>query len=99
MLVCTFFEEAFFVEDGDCVEEEEDGFEKSSNHLIIIVNVVKYQMNANRAPRHNPADYIKQLLGRPVEVKLNDNYSFFQGTLTCLDGTMNVLLSQVREIS
>lgn len=46
----------------------------------------------------SPADFIKQLLGRPVEVKLNDNDTFFRGTLSNLDGTMNILLTDVKEI-
>ena len=46
--------------------------------------------------RNNPADFLKQMLGRPVEVKLNDNHTFFQGTLCCLDGTMNVLLNNAK---
>jgi small nuclear ribonucleoprotein (snRNP)-like protein len=45
----------------------------------------------------SPANFIKQLLGRSVEVKLNDNNTFFQGTLSNLDGTMNVLLTGVNE--
>jgi len=48
--------------------------------------------------RKNPADFLKKMLGKSVEVKLNDNLTFFQGTLSCLDGTMNVLLSGVKEI-
>jgi small nuclear ribonucleoprotein (snRNP)-like protein len=46
----------------------------------------------------SPADFIKQLLGRPVEVKLNDNDTFFKGTLRNLDGTMNLLLTAVTEV-
>ena len=46
----------------------------------------------------SPSDFIKQLLGRPVEVKLNDNDTFFRGTLCNLDGTMNVLLTGVKEV-
>lgn len=46
----------------------------------------------------SPADFIKQLLGRPVEVKLNDNDTFFRGTLSNLDGTMNILLTEVKEV-
>jgi small nuclear ribonucleoprotein (snRNP)-like protein len=46
----------------------------------------------------SPANFIKQLLGRPVEVKLNDNDTFFRGTLSNLDGTMNVLLTAVKEV-
>jgi small nuclear ribonucleoprotein (snRNP)-like protein len=33
-----------------------------------------------------------------VEVKLNDNETFFRGTLCNLDGTMNVLLTGVKEV-
>lgn len=42
--------------------------------------------------RNNPADFINQLLGKPVEVKTNDNDTAFRGILRCLDGTMNILL-------
>jgi small nuclear ribonucleoprotein (snRNP)-like protein len=53
-------------------------------------------MNSNKSSRTNPADFIKKLLGRQVEVKLNDNETFYRGTLTCLDGTMNILLSNAK---
>lgn len=55
-------------------------------------------MSSNRSSRTNPADFIRQLLGRPVEVKLNDNETFYRGTLTCLDGTMNILLNNAKEM-
>lgn len=48
--------------------------------------------------RNNPADFLKKMLGREVEVKLNDNHTFFLGTMVCLDGNMNVLLSNVKEL-
>ena len=51
-----------------------------------------------KAKRNNPVDFLKQLLGRPVEVKLNDNHTYFVGTLMCLDGTLNVLLTNAKEI-
>lgn len=53
-------------------------------------------MSSNKSSRTNPADFIRQLLGRAVEVKLNDNQTFYRGTLTCLDGTMNILLSHAK---
>jgi len=31
----TFFEEALLVEDGDCVDEKEDGFDESAEHVTI----------------------------------------------------------------
>lgn len=46
--------------------------------------------------KHSPGDFMKQLLGRPVEVKLNDNDTFFRGTLSNLDGTLNILLTDVK---
>ena len=47
--------------------------------------------------RRNPADFIKQLRDRPVEVKLNDE-TVFRGKMNGLDGTMNVLLSDAKEV-
>jgi small nuclear ribonucleoprotein (snRNP)-like protein len=46
--------------------------------------------------RNNPSDFLKQMLGKPVEVKLNDNETFFTGTLNCLDGTLNILLTNAK---
>lgn len=57
---------------------------------------IQIQMNTHKHARNNPADFIKQLLGRPVEVKLNDNETSYRGTLCCLDGTMNVLLTNAK---
>ena len=37
-------------------------------------------------------------MGKLVEIKLNDNETFFRGTLNCLDGTMNILLTNAKEI-
>lgn len=45
-----------------------------------------------------PIDFLKKMLGKSVEVKLNDNYTFFTGTLICLDGTLNVLLTNALEV-
>ena len=50
----------------------------------------------DKGKRNNPVDFLKQMLGRVVEVKLNDNHTHFIGTLTCLDGTMNVLLTNAK---
>ena len=55
-------------------------------------------MNNTKSSRTNPGDFIKQLLGRAVEVKLNDNETFYRGTLACLDGTMNLLLTNAKEM-
>jgi len=44
----------------------------------------------------NPANYIKQILGRQVSVALSTG-SEFVGRLVCLDGFMNVALEQCEE--
>ena len=46
--------------------------------------------------RNNPGDFLKKMLGREVEVKLNDNHTFFHGIMMCLDGSMNVLLGNAK---
>jgi len=52
----------------------------------------------DKAKKSNPGDYLKKMLGREVEVKLNDNHTFFTGVMACLDGNMNVLLTNAKEI-
>mmetsp|Transcript_119719 Transcript_119719/g.298607 ORF Transcript_119719/g.298607 Transcript_119719/m.298607 type:complete len:82 (-) Transcript_119719:339-584(-) len=49
-------------------------------------------MSAKRAP----SDFIKQVLGRPVIVKLN-NGTDYRGILACLDGYMNIAMEQTEE--
>jgi len=44
----------------------------------------------------NPANFIKQILGRQVLVTLSTG-SEFTGRLVCLDGFMNVALEQCEE--
>ena len=67
---------------------------KKAPIIVIIIRIVT--MSTTRK-RRNPADFIKQLKERPVEVKLNDN-SIFKGKLNGLDGTMNILLSDAKEV-
>jgi U6 snRNA-associated Sm-like protein LSm6 len=42
--------------------------------------------------KKNPGEFLKQVIGRPVAVKLN-NGSEYRGNLTCLDGYMNIATS------
>lgn len=44
----------------------------------------------------NLSDFLKQITGRPVVVKLN-NGSDYRGVLRCLDGYMNIVLEQTEE--
>mmetsp|Transcript_8755 Transcript_8755/g.12369 ORF Transcript_8755/g.12369 Transcript_8755/m.12369 type:complete len:83 (-) Transcript_8755:71-319(-) len=48
------------------------------------------------ASKRTPADFMKQVLGRPVIVKLN-NGSDYRGILACLDGYMNIAMEQTEE--
>ncbi|XP_022670112.1 U6 snRNA-associated Sm-like protein LSm6 [Varroa jacobsoni] len=42
------------------------------------------------------SDFLKQLVGRPVVVKLNNGLDY-RGVLSCLDGYMNIALEQTEE--
>ena len=46
--------------------------------------------------KRNPADFLKQCLGRPVVVKLNSGVDY-RGILACLDGSMNIAMEQAEE--
>ena len=68
-----------------------------SKKAPIIVIIIRIANMSTARKRRNPADFIKQLKERPVEVKLNDN-TIYKGKLNGLDGTMNVLLSDAKEV-
>lgn len=46
--------------------------------------------------KRSPSDFLKQVLGRPVVVKLNSGVEY-RGILACLDGYMNVAMEQTEE--
>jgi len=46
--------------------------------------------------KKSPSDFVKQVLGRPVIVKLN-NGTDYRGILACLDGYMNIAMEQTEE--
>lgn len=46
--------------------------------------------------KKSPSDFLKQVVGRPVIVKLNSGESY-RGVLACLDGFMNIVLEQSEE--
>ncbi|CAJ0563220.1 unnamed protein product, partial [Mesorhabditis spiculigera] len=46
--------------------------------------------------RQNPSDFLKQIIGKPVVVKLNSGVDY-RGILACLDGFMNIALEQTEE--
>jgi U6 snRNA-associated Sm-like protein LSm6 len=51
----------------------------------------------DQAPtKRTPSDFLKSVLGRPVEVKLNNGVEY-KGVLACLDGFMNIAMEQTHE--
>ena len=44
----------------------------------------------------NPSAFLKNVLGRPVVVKLNSGVDY-RGVLACLDGFMNIAMEQTEE--
>mmetsp|Transcript_17820 Transcript_17820/g.56990 ORF Transcript_17820/g.56990 Transcript_17820/m.56990 type:complete len:156 (+) Transcript_17820:622-1089(+) len=46
--------------------------------------------------KQTPSDFLKQVIGRPVIVKLNSGVDY-RGVLACLDGFMNIALEQTEE--
>jgi len=46
--------------------------------------------------RKTPNEFLKQVIGRPVVVKLNNGIDY-RGVLACLDGYMNIALEQTEE--
>ncbi|EDV20360.1 U6 snRNA-associated Sm-like protein LSm6 [Trichoplax sp. H2] len=46
--------------------------------------------------KQTPSEFLKNVIGRPVVVKLNSGVDY-RGILTCLDGYMNIALEQTEE--
>ncbi|CAF0737917.1 unnamed protein product [Didymodactylos carnosus] len=46
--------------------------------------------------KQTPSEFLKQIIGRPVVVKLNSGVDY-RGVLACLDGYMNIVLEQTEE--
>jgi U6 snRNA-associated Sm-like protein LSm6 len=46
--------------------------------------------------KKTPSDFLKSVLGRPVDVKLNNGVEY-RGVLACLDGFMNIAMEQTQE--
>lgn len=46
--------------------------------------------------KRSPSDFLKQVVGRPVIVKLNSGVTY-HGILACLDGYMNIAMEQTEE--
>lgn len=46
--------------------------------------------------KKNPSDFLRQIIGKPVIVKLNSGVTY-KGVLACLDGFMNIAMEQTEE--
>ena len=46
--------------------------------------------------KKSPTDFLKQVIGKPVVVKLHSGVSY-KGVLACLDGFMNIAMEQTEE--
>ncbi|KDN39947.1 Sm-like ribonucleo protein [Tilletiaria anomala UBC 951] len=54
---------------------------------------------ANASPvatKSSPNDFLKGVIGKPVVVRLNSGVDY-KGTLSCLDGYMNIALEETTE--
>jgi U6 snRNA-associated Sm-like protein LSm6 len=51
---------------------------------------------ATNVIKRNPADFLKQVIGKPVVVQLNSGVTY-RGILACLDGFMNIAMEQTEE--
>ncbi|KAJ2558783.1 U4/U6-U5 snRNP complex subunit lsm6 [Coemansia sp. RSA 1933] len=51
---------------------------------------------ASRVAKKSPTDFLENILGRRVFVRLNSGIDY-KGILACLDGYMNIALEQTEE--
>jgi U6 snRNA-associated Sm-like protein LSm6 len=54
------------------------------------------QGGAAEQNKRSPSDFLKDVLGRPVNVRLNSGTDY-RGVLACLDGYMNIAMEQTEE--
>lgn len=65
------------------------------NQNMATTQVAAAQKDADKAA-YTPNDFVNQVVGRPVVVKLNSGVTY-HGVLACLDGFMNLALEQTEE--
>merc|ERR1711894_392078 len=53
-------------------------------------------MDLKTTKKQNPSEFLRQIIGKPVVVKLNSGVDY-RGVLACLDGYMNIALEQTEE--
>ncbi|XP_059163488.1 U6 snRNA-associated Sm-like protein LSm6 isoform X1 [Physella acuta] len=74
-------------------------FRNNNRRYIVILPerdslVTRIILNMSR--RQTPSEFLNQIRGRPVVVKLNSGVDY-RGVLSCLDGYMNIALEQTEE--
>jgi len=66
-------------------------------HLIAKMEGADQKVDSSSgAAKKNPTDFLKQVIGKPVIVKLNSGVTY-RGVLACLDGFMNIAMEQTEE--
>lgn len=69
----------------------------SSLHFLLLSIFTNYtQGGAAEQNKRSPSDFLKDVLGRPVNVRLNSGTDY-RGVLACLDGYMNIAMEQTEE--
>ena len=54
------------------------------------------EQSAAKSTIKNPTDFLKQVIGKPVVVKLHSGVTY-RGVLACLDGHLNIAMEQTEE--
>ncbi|KAJ2852785.1 U4/U6-U5 snRNP complex subunit lsm6 [Coemansia erecta] len=57
---------------------------------------LQQQPETSRVAKQSPTDFLENILGRRVFVRLNSGIDY-KGVLACLDGYMNIALEQTEE--
>ncbi|OII75770.1 LSM domain-containing protein [Cryptosporidium andersoni] len=52
--------------------------------------------NSDIYARRNPSDFLRQVIGKPVIVRLNSGIDY-KGILACLDDRMNIAMEDTKE--
>ncbi len=65
-------------------------------HVVLCFQFTNIQGEPVEQNKRSPSDFLKDVLGRPVNVRLNSGTDY-RGVLACLDGYMNIAMEQTEE--
>ncbi|KAI9208991.1 uncharacterized protein BJ171DRAFT_488057 [Polychytrium aggregatum] len=75
-------------------------FSARTARLLVVVSICPHprsnMADVSAKPKQTPNDFLSNVFGRPVIVKLNSGVEY-RGVLSCLDGYMNIALEQTEE--